>query len=343
VSGTVTVAIPVRDGAAVLGETLAAVRAQRLEAALELLVCDSGSRDGSVALARGYGAEVIEIAPERFSHGGTRNLLMERASGARVAFLTQDAVPADELWLARLLDAFAMADDVALVFGPYRPRADASPMVARELSAWFGSFSPDGAPRLDRLDPGERGLAARELLGAPGYFTDANGCVARSAWESVPFRPVPYAEDHVLAHDMLRAGYAKVYVPEAAVIHSHEYSSWDWLRRSFDEARALREVYGFVEPLEARRTALKVWGLVGADWRFARGAEGMDGLPPRAAGLLARSAVHHSLRVAGAVLGSRADRIPNALVRRLSLEGHRSRPEDRYSPDDVAVDTLEQR
>ncbi|HWC87229.1 MAG TPA: glycosyltransferase family A protein, partial [Solirubrobacteraceae bacterium] len=212
---TVTVALPVRDGSAVLVATLSAVRAQRLERPLELLVCDSGSHDDSVGLARAHGAEVIEIAPESFSHGATRNLLMERASGAHVAFLTQDAVPADERWLERLLSGFELADDVGLVFGPYRPRADASPMVARELSHWFESFSPAGTPRLDRLEPGERSLPARALLGPRGYFTDANGCVARAAWQEVPFRPVPYAEDHVLAHDMLRAGYAKVYLPEA--------------------------------------------------------------------------------------------------------------------------------
>ena len=314
----VTVAIPVRDGGTALERTLAAVRAQRLECPLELLVCDSGSRDGSVALARRYGAEVIEIPPEQFSHGETRNLLMERTTGDHVAFLTQDAVPADELWLARLLEGFRAADDVGLVFGPYRPRADASSMVARELSEWFRSFSPDGAPRLDRLEPSERAIPARALLGARGFFTDANGCVSRRAWESVPFRPVPYAEDHVLAHDMLRAGYAKVYVPDAAVIHSHEYSGWEWLRRSFDEARALREVYGLVEPLGVGRTSLKVWGLVGADWRFARGT-GTTG--PDKARVLARSTAYHSARVTGAVLGSRADRIPAALVRRLSLEG----------------------
>ena len=315
-TGTVTVAIPVRDGGGVLEQTLAAVRAQRVERALELLVCDSGSRDGSVAVARRYGAEVIEIAPERFSHGGTRNLLMERASGDHVALLTQDAAPGDELWLARLLDGFALDENVGLVFGPYRPRADASPMVTRELTEWFRAFSPDGRPRVDRLEVRERDVPARALLGPRGFFTDANGCVARDAWDSVPFRPVPYAEDHVLAHDMLRAGYAKVYVPRAAVIHSHEYSSWGWLRRSFDEARALREVYGFVEPFGVTRTTLKVWGLVGADRRFARTA----GRPSPA--LLARSTAYHTARVAGAVLGSRADRLPPALARRLSLEGH---------------------
>lgn len=317
-TGAVTVAIPVLNGAGVLERTLTAVRAQRIDHAPEILVCDSGSSDGSVAVARRHGAEVIEISPERFSHGGTRNLLMERASGQHVAFLTQDAVPADGCWLASLLEGFEAADDVGLAFGPYRPRADASPMVTRELSEWFRSFSPDGRPRVDRLGPGELELPARALLGARGYFTDANGCVARAAWESVPFRAVPYAEDHVLAHDMLRAGYAKAYIPGAAVIHSHEYSSWDWLRRSFDEGRALREVYGFAEPIGAKSTPLKVWGLVGADWRFAR-----EGARPRrpAPGLLVASTVHHSFRVVGAALGSRAERLPGALVRRLSLEG----------------------
>ena len=107
----VTVAIPVRNGAAVLDRTLEAVRAQRLDGgrAIELIVCDSGSADGSVEIARRHGAELFAIAPETFSHGGTRNLLMERASGAHVAFLTQDAVPADERWLQRLLDGFGLA------------------------------------------------------------------------------------------------------------------------------------------------------------------------------------------------------------------------------------------
>jgi rhamnosyltransferase len=191
-------------------------------------------------------------------------------------------------------------------------------MVARELGEWFAGFAAAGRPRVDCLTAAERGIPARALLGPRGFFTDANGCVARAAWEAVPFRPVPYAEDHVLALDMLRAGYAKVYTPDAAVIHSHEYSALGWLKRSFDESRALREVYGYVEPLEARRTALKVWGLVGADWRFARAAGGAQSHP---LAVLASSAAHHSLRVAGAVLGSRAGRLPPWLVRRISLEG----------------------
>ena len=320
-----TVAIPVRNGGALLEQVLSAARSQKLDGlgAVQMLVCDSGSTDGSVALARGSGAEVIEIEPAAFSHGGTRNLLMERAESEHVAFLTQDSIPADECWLARMMRGFELTEDVGLVFGPYLPRPDASPMVARELTAWFRSMAPDGAPRADRLGEHERQVPPRALLGRRGYFTDANGCVSKAAWESVPFREVSYAEDHVLAHDMLRAGFAKVYMPDAAVIHSHEYSGWEWLRRSFDEARAIHEVYGFDEPGQLRHAALSVWGLVGADLRWARCQAVGAGHRDRSVLLVATSARHHLLRAAGAMLGVRAERLPAALVRRLSLEGRR--------------------
>ncbi|MCW3019245.1 MAG: glycosyl transferase family 2, partial [Solirubrobacterales bacterium] len=128
---SVTVAIPIRDGGRALERTLAAAARQTVEH--ELLVCDSGSRDGSVALARAAGARVLEIARSQFSHGGTRNLLMQEAAGARVAFLTQDAEPADERWLERLLSGFELATDVGIVYGPYVPRPTASFAVRWEL------------------------------------------------------------------------------------------------------------------------------------------------------------------------------------------------------------------
>ena len=313
---TVTVAIPTLNGGQLLRETLAAVRAQRLEGMeIELLVCDSGSSDGSVQPALDQGGRVIEIPSHEFSHGGTRNLLMEKAHGDYVAFLTQDAVPANARWLERLLGGFAVADDVGLVFGPYRPRPEASPMVRRELTQWFESLSPDGSPRIDRLDLGERAFPTRSLFGPRGFFTDANGCVSRAAWEKVPFRPVAYAEDHVLAHDMLRAGFAKVFVPDAVVIHSHDYSRIEWLRRSFDEARSLQGIYRVQEHRDLGHALLNVWGLVGADLRFVRSG----GLTPGPA-MAMRSLSHHLARAAGTFLGSHADRLPTPVLRRLSLE-----------------------
>jgi glycosyltransferase involved in cell wall biosynthesis len=320
----VTVAIPTLNAGPRFATTLAMVRAQRCDRDLELLICDSGSSDGTIEIARAHGATVIEIAREQFSHGTTRNLLMESARGDHVAFLTQDSEPAGSEWLAQLLSGFEAAELVGLAFGPYLPRADASPWVARELSAWFGSFTNgSGQPRVDWLAPGARDQPARAFLGHVGFFTDANGCVARSAWERVPFRPVAYAEDHLLAQDMLRAGFAKVYVPTAAVIHSHEYSMWEWMRRSFDEARAVREIYGLVPgagPTEALRA---VRGGVGADrrWLQQRPAGALE--LPELFAALAGSGLHHLARAVGTVLGANARRLPAGLTAKLSLEGRR--------------------
>ncbi|MGA2320212.1 MAG: glycosyltransferase [Solirubrobacteraceae bacterium] len=311
-----SVAIPVRDGGELFWSVLTALSTQSVEH--ELIVCDSGSTDGSPERARAYGARVLEIAPERFSHGGVRNLLMAEAGGTHVALLTQDAEPADERWLERLLDGFALAPDVGMVYGPYRPRPQAAFPVRHELERWFASLAPEGRPALERLAAAERSLPALELLGRRGFFTDANACLAREAWERVPFRDVPYAEDRVLAIDMLRAGYAKAFVPAAAVIHSHEYTAAEQLRRCFDEWRGLREVYGWCEPASPARLCRQLRGeLAGA--RVALIAEGAS--PRRRRATLAAVSRHHVVCRAGALLGSRAECLPAGARRRLSLEG----------------------
>jgi glycosyltransferase involved in cell wall biosynthesis len=311
---SVTIALPVLNGGPLLDEVLAAVGRQHADGALEVLVCDSGSTDRSVEIARAHGAEVLQIPPGSFAHGPTRNFLMERASGEIVAFLTQDATPADNDWLKRLTGGFGLAEDIALVHGPYRPRRDASPSVARELEEFFAAMAPDGTPVVDRAT---RDGAWRDVSARATFFTDANGAVARWAWERVPFPDVAYAEDRLLARRVLEAGFAKAYVPAAAVVHSHDYGSWDLLCRYFDEFRGLRETFGHLEPLELRRT-LGIWRReVAADraWCRARGASGRD---LRLATL--RSARHFAIRALGSQLGSRADRLPPAVRRMVSLE-----------------------
>ena len=195
-----------------------------------------------------------------------------------------------------------------------------------ELERWFASLSPDGAPRLERLAAHERALAASELIGRRGFFTDANACLARAAWERVPFREVPYAEDRVLAIDMLRAGYAKAYMPDAAVLHSHDYTTLQELRRCFDEWRGLREVYGWREPAAPAHVARQLRGVLGQSRRelIAAGASPAerratllrDGPSPcraprgRAARLARRSAARRGAppAVARAARGLRAAR-----------------------------------
>ena len=139
-----TVAIPVRDGGELLERTLAALARQTVEH--ELLVCDSGSSDGSAALARAHGARVLEIAPAQLQPRRHAQPADGEAAGAHVALLTQDAEPADERWLERLLGGFELArgrgDRVRAL--PPAPGCRAR-RCASSSSAGSARSSPDGS------------------------------------------------------------------------------------------------------------------------------------------------------------------------------------------------------
>lgn len=293
----VSVVIPVKDGGPLLRRVLEAVRSQ---GELELIVIDSGSRDGSIEVARGLVDEMIEIRPDEFGHGRTRNLGAERASGDLICFLTQDAVP-DAGWLDAYRDAFTLDPRVGAAFGPHLPHPDTSPMLARELTEFFAGFAPDGQPVLHRE-------------GDLTFLSNVNACYARACWEAIRFPDLPYAEDQAFGRAMLEAGWAKVFHPRAAVRHAHDYGPIDFMKRYFDEYRGLREASGHVEPLEPRAAFRGVRD--DARWM------GEQGMPTRERSRwLVRSALHHGGRRVASALGSRAERLPEPVQRRLSLEG----------------------
>jgi glycosyltransferase involved in cell wall biosynthesis/GT2 family glycosyltransferase len=297
----VSAVIPVKDGERYLEELLRALAREGVE---EVLVIDSGSRDHTLEIVRAAGVELLQIEPSEFGHGRTRNLGAERTSGELICFLTQDATPVQG-WLGAYREAFALDERVGAAYGPHLPRGDTSPMIARELSEFFAGFAAGGAPVLQRR-------------GDPTFLSNVNACYARACWEEIRFREVPYSEDQAFGGDLLAAGWAKVYHPGAAVLHAHDYGAIEFMRRYFDEYRGLRESTGHVEPFAPLGAARQVAGAVAADRRWM--AEREMSATERAR-WTARSATHHGGRRVFSALGSRAERVPAPLRRRLSLEG----------------------
>ena len=298
----VSVVVPVKDGERYLAELLDALAR---EGADEVLVIDSGSSDRSLEIARAaVGVELLEIAPQEFGHGSTRNLGAERTSGELICFLTQDATPLPG-WLDGVRAGFALDARVGAVFGPHLPRADTSPMIARDMERHFAGLA------------GADGGAALHGPGDPAFLSNVNAGYRRDCWEQIRFRDVPYAEDQAFGTDLLAAGWLKAYHPAMAVLHAHDYGAVEFMRRYFDEYRGLRATIGHVEafgPVQALRT---VRAETAADLRWMRA----QGAPASARALVApRAVVHHGGRRVFSALGSRADRLPAGVRRRLSLE-----------------------
>ncbi len=301
----VSVVVPVKDGERYLEELLAALAR---EGADEVLVIDSGSTDRSLEIVRaaaGDGVELLEIPPHEFGHGRTRNLGCERTSGDLIAFLTQDATPVPG-WLDGVRAGFALDERVGAIFGPHLPRADTSPMIARELERHFaGLAGDDGGPAVH--GPGDE-----------PFLSNVNAAYRRDVWEQIRFRDVPYSEDQAFGRDLLAAGWLKAYHPDAAVLHAHDYGAVEFMRRYFDEYRGLRVTAGHVEAFQPVGALRTVRAETAADLRWMR-AQGMPA--GERARWAARATVHHGGRRVFSALGSRADRLPAGVRSRISLEG----------------------
>ena len=302
----VSAVIPVKNGERYLAEVLAALSDEGVD---ETLVIDSGSIDRSLEIARLAGVEVIRIPPEDFGHGRSRNLGVEQTTGELICFLTQDATPMPG-WLAAYREAFSLADRIGAAYGPHIPRPGTSPMIARELTEFFATFSPSGGPTI-------------QTFGGPSFLSNVNACYVRACWQELRFRDVTYAEDQAFGADLLAAGWCKVYHPRAAVLHSHDYGLLNFMRRYFDEYRGLRETTGHVEPFAVRGTLGHVRRSVVADTRWMRDHRARAS---ECARWTLRSAAHHGGRRVVSALGSRADRLPRQARQALSLEGRGDAP-----------------
>ena len=171
------------------------------------------------------------------------------------------------------------------------PRPGASPVVRRELEEWFAA---DARRRLHRRRPGRPAGArpGRVRLLAPTCACPAPpGARSRSATS-------PTRRTSASSSTCCRPGWAKVSRAAPPVIHSHAYGPCDQVRRWFDEFRALHEVYGWTAPANPRTIA-------GTARRRAAAP---------------RELAYHLGREVTAAVATRADRLPPALRRGLSLE-----------------------
>ncbi len=151
--------IPTWNGGARFRELLLALASQDSEH--ELVVIDSGSRDGTAEAARAAGARVETIAQSEFNHGATRNRGIALTHGAVVALLTQDALPMGRNYLRALAKPFANPR-VDGAYARQYPRPDCDPLLAERLRRWSASRNE---PSLQVLAPGDA-QASRKLYDA---------------------------------------------------------------------------------------------------------------------------------------------------------------------------------
>jgi rhamnosyltransferase len=242
----VSVVIRARDEAGAIGAVLDRLAEQTLLP--EVIVVDSGSRDGTLAEVRARPTvRLLELPAAQFTFGRALNLGAAAASGAVVVALSAHALPPDRGWIARVAAWFA-DERVACVFGE---------TVDPAFVPLDGPFRQDAAH-----------ARAHPLWG----YGNGSGGFRAAWWRERPFREdLPGAEDREWAMAVL-AAHDAVCVLDPALVVAHDHSR-DPLRACF--ARYEREVRGFAMFLDLPPYGLRAafgewWGDQGGHRSRAR-------------------------------------------------------------------------
>lgn len=183
---------------------------QKFDGKYEVIVIDSGSTDDTVPVARRFPAKLVQIPPEEFHHGRTRNLGAGLARGEILVYITQDALPLQDDWLQKLLDNFT-DPSVAMVCGRQIPWQHTKPP-----EKFFHLYNfPDFKICITAHDP--------DYYHDNLFISDVNSALRKDVWQRFRFsEKVIVAEDKELAKRLLNAGWKVVYEPEAPVYHAHD-------------------------------------------------------------------------------------------------------------------------
>ncbi len=238
-----TVFIPVYNGERDhLEETLSALYRQVTDFKWDVLITDSGSSDNSVAIINHFSEKygnlrLLHLSKEEFSHGKTRQMAAEISQGEIMVYLTQDAVPHNEHWLAEMVRPFAMHSDIVAVLGNQKPRHYCFPAMKYDILAVFNEQGvSDSLTFWQRLDESRRGKYTKESF----YSDVCSAAPRRFLTEKIGYRPVAYSEDYEYGKDILDAGYIKVYNANAIVEHSNDVRLSEYRQRIFDETYNVR-------------------------------------------------------------------------------------------------------
>ena len=189
----------------------------------EVVVVDSGSTDDTVATAKRYDVNLVEIRKEDFTFGHALNVGCEAASGDTLVFASAHVYPVYTDWLERMAAPFE-DPKVGAVYGKQRG-GDTTKYSEHQIFAHW--FPDDGPVRQDHP-----------------FCNNANCAVPRKLWKDHPYdEELTGLEDLAWAKEMSALGYEVVYAPEAEIIHVHDEPAHKVYRRYMREALALRHIY----------------------------------------------------------------------------------------------------
>ena len=180
--------------------------------------------NGNPKFVNEYGnIKVYHLSRREFDHGGTRHMGTKHSDADIFLTMTQDAMPVDKYLVERLVQG--LTGSVAVAYARQLPSGSSS-----ELERISRAFN---YPETSCVKTGDD----IKTLGIKTFFC-SNVCAAyrRDIYDELGgfIRHTIFNEDMIYAAKAVKAGYGIAYQAQAQVIHSHNYTNMQQLRRNFD-------------------------------------------------------------------------------------------------------------
>lgn len=191
----------------------------------EIIIVDSESEDKTVEIAKSFPkVKVINIKRKDFNHGGTRDMSLNQSIGDIVVFMTQDAIPENNILIEKLIAPFEDDDRIAVSTARQIPRENATP--AEKLIREY-NYPAESSIR-NAKDIAELGIKAF-------YISDVCAAYCRSIYLDVGgFEgDLKTNEDMLFAAKAIQKGYSVCYSADAKVIHSHNFTLREQYKRNY--------------------------------------------------------------------------------------------------------------
>lgn len=207
----ISVIIPTLNAEREIEDLLVALEHQSMRP-MEILVVDSTSDDDTARVVQMHGdIRLLQIERRDFNHGATRDMALRETTGDFVCFLTQDALPASDEYLERLVAPMVGDPSIALVSGRQLPKEG-----TRRFEQLVRSFNYPDLPSV-------RSINDLEKFGIKTFFaSDTCSAYRRTSYlDCGGFENVNTNEDMLMAARFVASGLKVAYEPTAEVYHSH--------------------------------------------------------------------------------------------------------------------------
>ena len=242
--------------------------------------------------------DIYNLAKIEFNHGKTRNIAASKSKADYLLFMTQDAIPVDNKLIENLTEVFERDEKAAVTYARQLPAENAG-----AIEKYNRSFNYPDQDRIQKAeDISEKGIKTF-------FCSDVCACYRKDIFEETGgfFNRVVFNEDMIYASNVIKAGYYIYYKADAKVIHSHNYTAKQQLKRNFDLGASQADHPEVFEGISSESEGKK---LVGGCMSYL--------IKNGKAYLIPKFMIHCAARLTGYILGKNYKKLGKKLIWRLT-------------------------